>query len=52
LIYDTRYGLDEQYRPQPPMVERREAGADGLQWTLALREDLKFHDHQLNPGQK
>jgi len=51
LIHDTRCGLDEQYRPQPP-VERHEAGADRLQWTLALREGLKFRDNRLDPGQK
>lgn len=46
MVYDTLYGLDEQYRPQPQMVEGHEVATDGLQWTLTLREGLKFHDNQ------
>ena len=44
LVYDTLYGLDEQYRPQPQMVEGHQVDADGLRWRLTLREGLRFHD--------
>jgi len=46
MVYDTLYGLDEQYRPRPQMVEGHQVGADGLEWTLTLREGLKFHDNE------
>jgi peptide/nickel transport system substrate-binding protein len=44
MVYDTLYGLDEQYRPRPQMVEGHQISKDGLEWTLTLREGLKFHD--------
>ena len=44
LVYDTLFGMDDQYRPQPQMVEGYNVDADGLRWTLTLREGLKFHD--------
>lgn len=46
MVYDTLYGLDEQYRPQPQMVAGHQVGADGLEWTLTLREGLRFHDNE------
>jgi peptide/nickel transport system substrate-binding protein len=46
MVYDTLYGLDEQYRPRPQMVEGHQISADGLEWTLTLREGLKFHDNE------
>jgi len=44
LVFDTLYGLDEQYRPQPQMVEGHVVENDGRTWTLTLREGLRFHD--------
>jgi peptide/nickel transport system substrate-binding protein len=44
MVYDTLYGLDAEYRPQPQMVEGHVVDADGLRWTLTLREGLRFHD--------
>jgi peptide/nickel transport system substrate-binding protein len=44
LVYDTLYGLDEHYQPQPQMVQGHEVDADGMLWKLTLREGLKFHD--------
>jgi peptide/nickel transport system substrate-binding protein len=44
LVYDTLYGLDEDYRPQPQMVEGHVVEDDGKLWTLTLREGLLFHD--------
>jgi peptide/nickel transport system substrate-binding protein len=44
LIWDTLYGLDEQYRPQPQMVAGHTVESDDKVWTFTLREGLKFHD--------
>src|SRR3954469_12947218 len=44
LVYDTLYGLDADYRPQPQMVEGHVVEEDGKLWTLTLREGLLFHD--------
>lgn len=44
LVYDTLFGMDDQYRPQPQMLEGYNVDQDGLLWTLTLREGLKFHD--------
>ncbi len=44
LVFDTLFGLDAQYQPQPQMVERETIEQDGLLCTLQLREGLKFHD--------
>jgi len=44
LVFDTLYGLDESFRPQPQMVAGATVDADGLQWDLVLRDGLAFHD--------
>ncbi len=44
LVYDTLYGWDAQFRPQPQMVEGHVVEDDGRRWTLTLREGLLFHD--------
>lgn len=44
LIFDTLYGADEHNRAQPQMVEGHRIERDGLEWTLTLREGLRFHD--------
>ncbi len=46
MVYDTLYGLDEHYQPQPQMVAGHDVGSDGLVWRLTLREGLKFHDNE------
>jgi peptide/nickel transport system substrate-binding protein len=46
MVYDTLYGLDEQYRPRPQMVEGHQISKDGLGCVLTLREGLKFHDNE------
>ena len=45
LVFDTLFGLDEQYRPQPQMVDGYTVENNGKLWTLTLREGLKFHDN-------
>ena len=44
LIFDTLYGADEHNRAQPQMIEGHLVEQDGRQWTLTLREGLRFHD--------
>ena len=44
LVYDTLYGLDENYRPDPQMVEGHVVEDSGRLWTLTLRDGLMFHD--------
>ena len=46
LVYDTLYGIDETYQPQPQMVEGHVIENDGKLWTLTLRDGLLFHDGQ------
>src|SRR5580693_2270255 len=43
-VYDTLYGYDAEFRPQPQMVQAHATEEDGRQWDLILREGLKFHD--------
>ena len=44
LVYDQLYGMDEQFRPQPQMVQGHVVENNGLLWRFTLREGLKFHD--------
>ena len=44
MVWDTLFGLDGQFRAQPQMAEGHEVSADGLRWTIRLREGLRFHD--------
>jgi peptide/nickel transport system substrate-binding protein len=44
LVFDTLYGMDENYRPQPQMVAGHTIDDDDKTWTFTLRDGLKFHD--------
>lgn len=44
LVFDTLYGVDESNRARPQMVAGHTVEMDGLQWTMTLREGLRFHD--------
>ena len=44
MVFDTLYGMDSQYRASPQMVAGHTVEADGLRWTLTLRDGLMFHD--------
>ena len=44
LVYDTLWGQDAQYRPQPQMLAGHTVEQDGKLWRLTLRDGLKFHD--------
>lgn len=43
-VFDTLYGVDAQLRPRPQMAAGHEVSADGLTWTITLRDGLAFHD--------
>jgi peptide/nickel transport system substrate-binding protein len=44
LVWDTLYGLDEQYRPQPQMAAGHTVEQDGRLVRITLRPGLVFHD--------
>jgi peptide/nickel transport system substrate-binding protein len=44
LVYDTLFGVDDNFQPQPQMLEGYVVENDGKLWKLTLREGLKFHD--------
>ena len=45
LVFDTLFGIDAHYQPQPQMVDGVDTSGDGKQWTLTLRPGMKFHDN-------
>jgi peptide/nickel transport system substrate-binding protein len=44
LVFDTLYGLDASYAPQPQMLAGHSIEDDGMRWRLTLRDGLTFHD--------
>src|SRR3954468_5097442 len=44
MIYDTLFGLDGDFKPQPQMVDKWGLSDDKLTYTFELRDGLKFHD--------
>jgi peptide/nickel transport system substrate-binding protein len=46
MVYDTLFGMDSSFRPQPQMVDHWTVGEDKLDYTFTLRDGLKFHDGQ------
>src|SRR5580700_7231437 len=45
-VYDTLFGMDRDFRPQPEMVDSWQISDDKLTYTFHLRDGLKFHDGQ------
>ncbi len=43
-VFDTLYGVDAGFTPQPQMVEGHTVEDDGKRWTLKLRPGLLWHD--------
>ena len=43
-VYDTLFGQDSTFAPQPQMVGAVATEADGKLWRLTLRDGLRFHD--------
>lgn len=46
MVYDTLFGTDAHFQPQPQMVDHWEVSADKLVYTFTLRGGLKFSDGQ------
>src|ERR1700739_4205009 len=44
MIFDTLYGVDNQYKAQPQMLEGFTLENDGKLWNLTLRDGLLWHD--------
>ena len=44
LVYDTLFGMDENFEPQPQMVSEWTVSEDGLVWRFTLRPELRWHD--------
>jgi peptide/nickel transport system substrate-binding protein len=44
MLFDTLYGIDNQFRTQPQMVEGHTVEDDNKTWKLTLRDGLKWHD--------
>ena len=44
MVWDTLFGLDSQFRPQPQMAEGHTLSSDQRVYTITLRDGLKFHD--------
>ncbi|MFT8242482.1 ABC transporter substrate-binding protein [Roseomonas sp. BN140053] len=44
LIWDTLYGYDEDYKPQPQMAQGHQVEEEGRRVTITLRDGLKWHD--------
>ncbi len=45
MVFDTLFGLDGTYQPQPQMVRGSTTSSDGKEWVLTLRDGLRFHDN-------
>src|SRR6266511_3146058 len=46
LVYDTLFGTDENLQVRPQMVDKHSVSADGMKYTLTLRDGLRWHDGQ------
>ena len=46
LIWDTLYGFDADFNPQPQMAEGHKVEEDGKKVSIRLREGLKWHDNE------
>lgn len=44
LVFDTLYGLDENFTARPQMAAGHTIEDDGRRWTITLRSQLRFHD--------
>ena len=44
MCWDTLYGIDSAFRPQPQLAEGHVVEDDGKRWTFTLRDGPTFHD--------
>lgn len=45
LVFDTLYGIDNDFLPQPQMAEGHRTDDGGKTWDITLRKGLVFHDN-------
>jgi peptide/nickel transport system substrate-binding protein len=43
MVFDTLYGIDGAYQPQPQMADGHRVEDDGKTWLIALRDGLVWH---------
>src|SRR3954453_15270384 len=43
MVFDTLYGVDETYQPQPQMAAGHRVEDDGKTWQITLRDGLLWH---------
>lgn len=43
-IFEPLFAMDENYEPQPVLAESYEVSDDGKEYTIALRQGVKFHN--------
>ena len=43
-VYDTLYGIGQDFSPRPQMVAGHTVSDDGREWRFTLRDNLWFHD--------
>ena len=43
-IYEALFQMDENYEPQPVLAESYEMSDDGKEYTIKLRQGVKFHN--------
>ncbi|RYY08787.1 MAG: ABC transporter substrate-binding protein, partial [Alphaproteobacteria bacterium] len=46
MCWDTLYGIDSQFRPQPQLVQGHTVEDDGKRWVFTLRDKIRFHDNE------
>ncbi|HEY3847573.1 MAG TPA: ABC transporter substrate-binding protein [Acetobacteraceae bacterium] len=44
MVFDTLYGLDDAYQPQPQMADGHRIEDGGKTWLITLRDGLAWHD--------
>ena len=44
MVFDTLYGVDGNYKPQPQMVQGHTVENDAKLWKLTLRDGMTWHD--------
>jgi peptide/nickel transport system substrate-binding protein len=44
MVWDTLYGIDDSLTGKPQMLEGADTSADGLTWTMKLRDGLMWTD--------
>ena len=43
-IFEPLFAMDDNYEPQPVLAESYEVSDDGMEYTIKLREGVKFHN--------